>query len=236
MAVMSARDRHALVDAGPFGPWGAGHSHSDTLSLLARCGNREILIDPGTYTYVSDPAERDRFRGSAAHNTIRVDGLDQAIPAHPFHWSDRPAVSIREWTTSQEEDSLDADCVSRGITHRRRVRFVKPDLLLVVDEISGPPGEHIIEQFWHLGSAKDRDRVSLEAPAEVIESWRSEVFSEKKTVPALRVCRKCTLPCSLAAAICIGGHPSPVAIERSGSVVRFQTAGRRIAWEADTRG
>ncbi|MBZ5606485.1 MAG: heparinase II/III family protein, partial [Acidobacteriia bacterium] len=112
LAVMTAGDRHILIDAGPFGPWGSGHSHSDTLSIVARAGDHQILIDPGTYTYVGDPVERNWFRGSAAHNTVRIDGLDQATPVNPFRWQDQPAVSIREWRSSGQEDFLDAQCVS----------------------------------------------------------------------------------------------------------------------------
>jgi hypothetical protein len=202
IAVMNAGDRHILVDAGPFGPWGSGHSHSDTLGIVVRSGDREILIDPGTYTYMG--AERDWFRGSAAHNTVRIDGLDQATPVNPFRWSDQPAVSVRAWTTSEEEDFLDAECVSRGVTHRRRIRFVKPDVVMVVDEISGPPGEHLMEQFWHLGSIEYRDLIRVEEGAETVESWRSEVFGAKHPAVTLRVSRKGALPLRLTTAIHLG--------------------------------
>ena len=69
-----------LVDAGPFGRGSGGHSHSDTLSLVLRIGPEELLIDSGTYSYLGDPAARERFRSSAAHNTIRVGRLR---PGHP---------------------------------------------------------------------------------------------------------------------------------------------------------
>src|SRR5439155_666058 len=55
VAVMACGDIHVIVKAGPFGEGSGGHSHSDVLSLVARLGEREILIDPGTYTYVADP-------------------------------------------------------------------------------------------------------------------------------------------------------------------------------------
>ena len=47
----------------PFGPGSAGHSHSDTLSLVVSVGNQEVLIDSGTYSYM-DPEWRSYFRGS----------------------------------------------------------------------------------------------------------------------------------------------------------------------------
>ena len=70
VAVMTAGAAHIVMDAGPFGTGGAGHSHADTLSLVVRRESEDILLDPGTYTYISDPAWRNAFRGSAAHNTI----------------------------------------------------------------------------------------------------------------------------------------------------------------------
>ena len=35
---MESGDRHILIDAGPFGPGSAGHSHSDTLNIVVRSG------------------------------------------------------------------------------------------------------------------------------------------------------------------------------------------------------
>ena len=80
------------MDAGPFGALHSGHSHSDTLSIIVRSGDEEILIDPGTYTYTGEPEWRDWFRGSSAHNTIRIDGLDQATIGRALSL-DRPARS-----------------------------------------------------------------------------------------------------------------------------------------------
>ncbi len=51
---MSAGDIQIVADAGPFGPGGAGHSHSDTLSFVISIGPEAVLIDPGTFTYVGD--------------------------------------------------------------------------------------------------------------------------------------------------------------------------------------
>jgi heparinase II/III-like protein len=204
MAVMQAGDRHVLIDAGPFGPWGSGHSHSDTLSLIARVGPQEILIDPGTYTYAGG-AERNWFRGSVAHNTVRVDELHQATPVNPFRWVDQPATSIREWASSELEDLLDAECVSRGITHRRQVRFIKPDLVLIVDEVAGPgAAEHDLEQFWHIGSLENRGRITLADEAQVMESWRSPAYGDKIQSSCLRVRQRSTLPAALAAAVYLG--------------------------------
>ena len=204
VAVMVAGDNHIIVDAGSFGPWRAGHSHADTLSIAIRSGDEEILDDPGTYAYVGD--ERDWFRGTGAHNTIRIDGLDQASPAGAFGWTNPPEVNILSWTTNAECDALEAECRYAGFVHRRRVEFQKPDQVLVVDEIYGPAGEHDVEQLWHLGSIDARCRLIVGEGAEVVDSWRSSVFGEKHRVPLLVVRRRCVLPLRLEARICLGAR------------------------------
>ena len=37
-AVLTAGENQVIVDVGPFGPWRAGHSHADTLSMVATVG------------------------------------------------------------------------------------------------------------------------------------------------------------------------------------------------------
>jgi hypothetical protein len=197
IAVMTADDRHIIIDAGPFGPWGSGHSHSDTLSIVVRAGQQEILVDAGTYTYVGDEKWRNWFRGSAAHNTVRIDGGDQAIAAGPFRWTDQPVTRVLAWESTHVQDYLDAECAYRGFTHRRRVRFLKPDVLLVTDEINGPPGEHEIEQFWHTGSPDAERFLIFDGKPERLEGWRSNTFAEMHSSPMLRIYRKCELPVKL---------------------------------------
>jgi hypothetical protein len=201
IAVMTCGATHALVDAGPFGAMHSGHSHSDTLSLVVRSGDEEILIDPGTYTYTGEPEWRDWFRGSSAHNTIRIDRRDQAVMAGPFKWINQPEVAILDWRTNSDRDILEAECRYAGFVHRRCVEFQKPDVFLITDTVSGPPGEHEIEQFWHLGSLAARSRLILPADAELRDSWRSTKFGEKHPAPMLRVYRRSKLPLVLEARI-----------------------------------
>jgi len=201
LAAMTAGANHALLDAGPFGPWGAGHSHADTLSIVVRSGDQGILIDPGTFTYVGEEKWRNWFRGTHAHNTIVIDGRDQAIAAGPFRWATRPEVNIQSWKTNAGRDLLEAECSYAGFTHRRRVEFQKPDVILITDEIDGPPGEHDVEQLWHLGSLEAKSRLMLPDDAELIEGWRSDTFGEKHPAPVVRVRQRCALPVRLQAKI-----------------------------------
>lgn len=206
LAVMSAPGMQVLVDVGPFGPWSSGHSHADTLSLVVRTQTEELLIDAGTYTYVGDSHARDLFRGTAAHNTLRINGLDQANPRGPFGWTEQPAVQVLQWRSGTESDFVDAECCYRGFTHRRRVLLVKSaGVVLVTDDVSGPPGDCEIEQFWHPGVALANGQLDLEEPQEVVEGWRSRAFGVKEPSPGIRVSKSGPLPLRLRARIRV--HP-----------------------------
>jgi hypothetical protein len=197
VAAMTSGENQVVFDSGGFGPWGAGHSHADVLSIVVRSGGEEILIDPGTCTYVGEQKWRDWFRSTEAHNTIRIDGRDQATAAGTFRWTNHPEVTILSWKTNAKRDAMEGECRYRGFTHRRSVEFQKPDVVLIIDEISGPPGEHQVEQLWHLGSLKARERLVLPEGDELVDSWRSAAFGEKHSSPMVRVRRKCALPVRL---------------------------------------
>jgi hypothetical protein len=221
VAVMAADDVQLVIKAGPFGEGSGGHSHSDVLSLTARARGREILIDPGTFTYMADPAERDRFRGSAAHNTVRIDGRDQAVPGGPFRWDHKPSVAVRQWTTGPDRDCLDATCAYAGFTHRRSIFFVKPATVVVLDTVDGPSGEHTLEQFWHLDSAEDAARFSFSAPAEVVDAWRSRAFCSREPATALCVTVRGPLPAHIAAVLDLSDLPAngPLEIRTEGDAI-----------------
>ena len=220
-AVMAHRDLQIVVKAGPFGEGSGGHSHSDVLSLAARIGNREILIDPGTFTYIADPEQRNAFRGSAAHSTVRIDGRDQATPAGPFRWSGKPAVTVARWASSAERDFLDASCSYAGYRHRRRVLFDKAGAVaIVLDSVEGAAWE----QFWQLGSAEDAARFSFSAPAGQIATWRSRALCSKEPATALRVGQAVAAD-PLAAVIDLGGEPVSAAVRVEGDTVVWRGRG-----------
>jgi hypothetical protein len=230
-AVLTSGDVQIVVKAGAFGEGSGGHSHSDVLSLTARVGCRDILIDPGTFTYIADPVERDNFRGSAAHNTIRIDRRDQAIPSGPFRWREKPRVEIRKWTTSAGQDYLDATCGYSEFLHRRRILFLKPTLLVVLDSIEGPAGQHLLEQFWHLGAITDMVRFSFSTPAKALESWRSFALCAKEPASVLSVALQSTLPAHLAMVLDLSDRPAstPLEIRQDGESVTVS----RSPWSAD---
>jgi hypothetical protein len=202
LLLLEAGECHIIMDAGPFGPGAAGHSHADGLSVLVNVRGEEWLIDPGTFTYVGKAADRDEFRGTAAHNTVRIDGLNQADPAGPFRWENPPEVELLQWDESQQ--IAVAECRYRGFRHRRYLRVLKDRAILIVDVVDGLAGEHKVEQFWHLGADKVAERFRFIDPPRKFWGRRSQCFGGGERTPAIRVVKSGTLPMTLPAAICLG--------------------------------
>jgi hypothetical protein len=231
LVVMAQDTVQIIADTGPFGPGSAGHSHADTLSLLVRHGDEQLLIDPGTYTYTAGPKWRNRFRGTAAHNTVRIDRLDQAIPRGPFAWRSRPEVKILAWESCADWDLLSAACAYRSFTHQRDIVFSKADgLIVVLDRVDGPPGEHRVEQFWHFGAAVQElsARCFLVGTAAVAGfdpsadcklfeggeyGWISPALGNKSPAPVLCVERLTPLPASMGTLLDLSGKQQAIRFE-----------------------
>ncbi|MFN0281123.1 MAG: alginate lyase family protein [Kineosporiaceae bacterium] len=157
-------ERFLVLGAGPLGD--GGHGHYDALSVEAYGRGRPLVVDPGRYTYAENgpgpdpttgPSWRAWFKGTAAHNTMTVDDLDQTpyrrgkpkgpnASAHLVHrhtdpgtlGPDRLDVLVAEVTSPQY-----------AAVHRRHVLLVHGAYWLVVDE-----GQDLVPRTytlrWHL--------------------------------------------------------------------------------------
>lgn len=140
-----------VIDAGPQGTANSGHGHADALGIQVSLDGRRWLVDAGTYSYVSE--DRDRFRGTSAHNTLRVNGADQAIPAGPFAWSAIPSVHAETWIAGETFDLFAGSHsgysrLSDPVIHRRFVFHLHGAFWLVRDVAEGRD-YHDLETFWH---------------------------------------------------------------------------------------
>jgi hypothetical protein len=147
----SAAGEHLVVDGGPHGFRNGGHAHADALSMTLSVRGRRLLIDPGTACYTADPAERDRFRSTAAHNTVVVNGQSQSLPAGPFHWKRVADARVHRWRTAVGFDYLDASHNGYApLEHRRRVLALHGDMLIAADFVGGAKPESFVAH-WHIG-------------------------------------------------------------------------------------
>src|SRR5439155_12302190 len=69
------RDAHLFVDCGEVGFGGrGGHGHNDILSFELFLNGFNVVTDCGAYVYTASREWRNRFRSTAFHNTVQVDG------------------------------------------------------------------------------------------------------------------------------------------------------------------
>ncbi len=128
-----------------------GHSHADVLGFELEIEGDRVLADAGTYAYYPSRQWRDYFRSTRAHNTVAVDGEDQAVPFPDDHfgWKRYPRVRVHQWSSDESRDLFDAEHdgyqrLKQPVIHRRRVLYVKPDYWVIVDDLLGE-GEHLCE-------------------------------------------------------------------------------------------
>lgn len=151
----SGKTTQLVVDAGPLGTQSGGHGHADALSLCLQSHGQSLLVDPGTYEYVGPGNERNLFRGTAMHNTLRVDGASQAEPATPFSWRRLTHSKVEHWVQGQNFDLLVAthdgyQQSERPVVHRRWVLSLKNGIYLVRDVVEGREKRRL-DLSWHLG-------------------------------------------------------------------------------------
>jgi hypothetical protein len=144
-----------VVDAGPLGYQTiAAHGHADALAFTMSVGGLEFLIDPGTFAYHTEAQWRSYFRGTAAHNTLRVDGQDQSQPGGNFMWLRKAHAGCDQWSSAAQEDLFGGwqDGFTRlpdPVMHRRRITLDKVARRVVVEDSLEMAGEHDIELFFH---------------------------------------------------------------------------------------
>ena len=68
---------YLLITAGSKELIGLGsHAHNDILSFVLNINDEDILIDPGTFVYMSDTEKRNHFRSIVSHNTLYWEGFE----------------------------------------------------------------------------------------------------------------------------------------------------------------
>jgi len=144
-----------VADAGPLGYQSiAAHGHADALGFTLSVGGMEFLIDPGTYAYHTQGPWRQHFRGTAAHNTVRVDGVDQSVSGGNFMWLKKARAGCSRWATSDEKDVFEGwhdgyMRLSDPVMHRRRIILDKAARCFQIEDILEARDSHELELFFH---------------------------------------------------------------------------------------
>jgi len=153
------REVKAVVDAGPLGYLSiAAHGHADALAFTLSVAGDEVLVDPGTYAYHGQKRWRDYFRGTSAHNTLRVDGEEQSVPGGNFMWLAQARAWREHFESGPQGDAFEG--VHDGylrlndpVLHRRRIEFDKRNMRVEVRDTLECSKEHSVAIHWHLAES-----------------------------------------------------------------------------------
>jgi len=163
IAVVRRPQAYLIVTNGKVGTNGFGnHKHNDLLSFEFHGGGSPLLVDPGSYVYTSNPEARNLFRGTAYHNTLRVDGIEQndIRPDFLFRMFETSAVEHLAFVDTAEYSEYRGrhsgyERLPSPLTHERSFRLAKPDAaLLIVDRLTGA-GIHTLSWHFHVAPGVD---------------------------------------------------------------------------------
>ena len=141
---------YLIFDCGPLGE--GGHGHYDLLSVEVAGGGRPLLIDPGRFTYSEEPPNLRRwFKGTAAHNTVCVDGQDQTAYRRGKPKGAVAEGRLLERLTGPRFDLLRGEARSPcyDAVHERTVVLVAGEYWVIVDRMRSVD-RHAYDLRFHL--------------------------------------------------------------------------------------
>lgn len=127
-----------LIDCGEHGFLNGGHAHADALNFVLSISGHPVLVDSGTYNYISDPEARNMFRESSAHNCLTVNGKSSSQPAGHFSWHSAANTGLLEWADDGDVCYLRGthDGFEQfGVKYEREITFKRNRGLILVDSI-----------------------------------------------------------------------------------------------------
>jgi Heparinase II/III-like protein/Heparinase II/III N-terminus len=143
-AAEPSADHWLVLDAGPHGALSHAHAHADALSIDLSVHGVPLLVDPGTGAYVGDM--RRRYRSTAVHNTVTVDGADSSEQGTAFNWRTAAEAHLDGFgvcasATWAAASHAGYDRLADPVRHQRTILRLDRHYWLMFDTLSAI-GEH----------------------------------------------------------------------------------------------
>lgn len=141
-----------IADIANVGPdYLPGHAHADSLSFELSVKNQRVLVNTGTSVY-GRGADRQYQRGTSAHNTVKVDGINSSDVWAGFRVGRRAKTQLEEFSAClfpSLQAIHDGYFFLDGKIKHRRLWETGENMLEVTDVLDGH-GVHLFEVFFHL--------------------------------------------------------------------------------------
>jgi hypothetical protein len=150
-----------IFDCGALGD--GGHGHYDMLNVEIAAQGKSLVIDPGRYTYSEHPPNfRHWFKGTAAHNTVCIDGLDQVPYRRGKPKKPLPQARLIERLSAPGFDFLcgAAESPCYEVVHTRRIFYIADEYWIIWDSLAGERPHHFDLRFHLAPEAWDRIRIA----------------------------------------------------------------------------
>lgn len=143
----------AFLDTAPIGPdYLPGHAHADTLTFELSLFGQRVIVDSGTSTYEKS-AERQRQRGTAAHNTVTIDGQDSSEVWAGFRVARRARTF--DLQLAEDTDRYVIQCAHNGYQRlrgrpiHRRTWQIGDNFFAVIDQVEGRFANAVARFHFH---------------------------------------------------------------------------------------
>lgn len=148
-------DMVAILDAARVGPdYLPAHAHADTLTFELSLFGQRVLVNSGTSTYATN-AQRSRERGTAAHNTVVLDGDNSSEVWGAFRVGRR--ARPHHFACEERGVTTEVQCAHDGYSHlpgspiHARRWTVGSGQLMVHDTVTARHRQ--AASYWHLHPA-----------------------------------------------------------------------------------
>lgn len=165
---------YLFFDCAPLG-FGS-HGHYDALNIEVAAFGQSLIVDPGRFTYSEISAEginwRKYFKGTSAHNTVVVDGLDQMPYRCERPIAPEPQTELLQFVSTTGFDFLQGQVASHQypVLHERSILFLLPEYWIISDRLLAED-KHQYDLYFHLASrAQEQTSVVNGAGSIVIQS------------------------------------------------------------------
>ena len=211
--IMRGGDLYALIRCGDVGV--GSHAHNDALSFELSLGGQPLVIDPGSYLYSADFAERNRFRSTAFHATLQIDGAEQnpigADLGSLFRMADTRRAEALGWEAAGGHAVFTGRHHGYGLldqpaTHTRRLELSGEQAALLITDTVASAGAHDLRWTFPLApchaelvasgiTASFPSGAVLEIEAagldfRIDEEWFSPSYGRRARTPFVRAHRR----------------------------------------------